>query len=139
LKWRKEIRKVTEKKMNVCYIYSCKETIITFNRLPISEFKSTSTLGSAKFEIYKKRPDNNNEGQINKPGPFKNNVDTESEAKKRNNSAERDRCEHPKKRPRTRVAKNLENSINNSRELINIAKEKLVIKKGLLWRKITSA
>jgi hypothetical protein len=50
--------------------------------------------------------------------------------KKRNNSEDRDRCEHPKKCPRTRVAKNLENSINNSRELINIAKEKFVIKRA---------
>jgi hypothetical protein len=114
LKW-------TEKEMNVCYIYSCKETIVTFNNLPISEFKITSTLGSAKSEI-DNRPDNNNEGQINQPGPSKNN-DTESEAKKKSNSAERDGCEHPKKRSRTRVAKNLENSISNSRELITLPKK----------------
>jgi hypothetical protein len=52
------------------------------------------------------------------------------------NSAERDGCEHPKKRPRIRVAINLENPISNSRELINIAKEKLEIKKAYYGEKL---
>jgi hypothetical protein len=69
--------------MNVCYIYSCKETIITFNKL----FQNSKVLLPSPVvpivKFIKKRPDNNIEGRINEPGSSKNNVDTESEAKKK--------------------------------------------------------